>query len=63
VKTTKEKPVFATVILSAGVVYLVYWLVYMLDDQGIEVQFQAGPCKLSLLKNIKAGSGAHPASY
>jgi len=63
VKAAKDKTVFAIVTISAGVVYLVQWLVYRLDDQGIEVQFQAGPSNFSLPKNIKTGSGAHPAPY
>jgi hypothetical protein len=58
----KDKTVFAAGI-SNGVVYLVQWLVYRLDDHGIEVQFQAGPSNFSLPKNIRTGSGAHPAPY
>jgi len=41
-KAAKDKTVFVIVIISAMVVYLVQWLVYRLDDQGIQVQFQAG---------------------
>lgn len=62
-KAAKDKPVFAIVIVSAGVVCLVEWLVYRLDDQGVEVQFQAGPSIFSFLKNIKTGSWADPAPF
>jgi hypothetical protein len=37
VKAAKDKTVFAIVIISAGVVYLVQWLGYRLDDQRIVV--------------------------
>jgi len=63
VKAAKDKTVFSNVIIFSGVVYLVQWLVYRLDDQGIEVQFQAGPSSFSLPKNIQTDSGAHPVPY
>jgi len=63
VKAAKDKTIFVIVIISAVVVYLVQCLVYRLDDQGIQVQFQAGQNNFCLPKNMKTGSGAYPALY